>query len=285
MLVAAAATVFTPESHADHLYVTVTSGRTFAGDVSARTGEDRLWLRMTSGGVELLRPVDWRRIVGGRHEGRELDSQQIREVAFSLRSVQPESAPSFSDETPPDQSSAEGAVVGASLAEQARGALGFASRIRTVEFDAYLANWDADVEADGLIVHVLPLDEYGGPVVAEGTIDVTLLAFQRRDLDQAVRSRGESIERIGQWTRRLDAESIGPHGAVFKLPYQAIHPEFDTVQAPLGIVNLRLAAPGHGVFEDSLDDVRIRRYSAVRDSLQRHEGRRFHPVEQTNRGR
>ena len=82
--------------------------------------------------------------------------------------------------------------------------------------------------------------------------------------------------------------TLGPashEGAVYRLAFQADHPEFDLDLGTHGIVQVRLVVPGQGVFSSSADMVRVRPYSAVRDALQQLDGRRFFPGEHVGRTR
>ena len=45
-----------------------------------------------------------------------------------------------------------------SYADQAHDLLGFSRRVTSVDFDAHLANWDRDVEFDGIALRLFPLD-------------------------------------------------------------------------------------------------------------------------------
>jgi hypothetical protein len=69
-----------------------------------------------------------------------------------------------------------------------------------------------------------------------------------------------------------------------KLPFQATHPEFDTDWFASGLVRIRFVVPGEGTFEESLDGIRTRPFSPLRDAMQRETGRRFLPSERTGRG-
>ena len=73
-------------------------------------------------------------------------------------------------------------------------------------------------------------------------------------------------------------------GYMLKLPYQSVHPEFDREINPFGLVHVRMAIAGHGVFEASSAMVRLRPYSSVRDHQQQWRGRRFFHQEMTGRG-
>ena len=72
-------------------------------------------------------------------------------------------------------------------------------------------------------------------------------------------------------------------GIVLKLPFQATHPEFDSDVWSHGFVHLRLVVPGQGVFEDSVDGVRIRQFAPIRDWMQLSTGHRHFANERTGR--
>jgi hypothetical protein len=69
------------------------------------------------------------------------------------------------------------------------------------------------------------------------------------------------------------------------LPFGAVHPEFDSdwLASPLGLVHVRLVAPGHGTFDSSRDAVRIRPWAPNRDQLELNTNRRFVPTEAVGR--
>jgi len=94
-------------------------------------------------------------------------------------------------------------------------------------------------------------------------------------------SRGQSIYRLGHWTRRIRPEDFGPYGATLRLPFTQVHPEFDTHFAPMAAAYVRLGIPGHGTFEATDAMVRVRPYSSVRDRYQQRTDHRFFPQERT----
>jgi hypothetical protein len=149
----------------------------------------------------------------------------------------------------------------------------------------YIANWDGDVETDGLVVEVAPVDAYGALVAASGTLEVELFAAQRRVLHHAPLSGGDTLELVERWTRSVNASDYGPRGAIVRLPYGAIHPELrpDWMAGWYGLVHVKLSLPGHGVFEDSRDGVRVRPWAPNRDQLEMNTGRRFLPTERLGR--
>ena len=142
-----------------------------------------------------------------------------------------------------------------------------------------LGNWDSDVEADGLVVHLRPLDASGDVVPVQGTLEVTLIGWRWG----RTHSRQAPV-RLARWTRSVEPADLGPFGVEHRLPFQAVHPEFDLGWAPQGTVHARLSAPGQGVFDATESTVRIRPYSAIRDHLEYVSGARFFPGERTGRG-
>ena len=96
-----------------------------------------------------------------------------------------------------------------------------------ISFDAFIANWDGDVETDGLIVDLLPLDNYGNLVRAGGVAQIELFASQRRTMQHAPRSGGDTFERVERWTQAIEPAQIGPSGVRLRLPFGQIHPELD----------------------------------------------------------
>jgi hypothetical protein len=151
--------------------------------------------------------------------------------------------------------------------------------VRSLAVDAYAANWDGDVEVDGLRVQLRPLDATGEVVPVEGTLEVTLIGWRTGRTN----SRQPPV-RLARWTRPVHSAELGPFGIEYRLPFQSVHPEFDLRWAPHGTVHARLSAPGQGVFDVTESTVRIRPYSAMRDHLEYVSGGRFLPVERTGRG-
>jgi hypothetical protein len=159
------------------------------------------------------------------------------------------------------------------------------ARVAMVNFDPYIANWDADVETDGLIIDIAPLDGDGCLIPSNGTLTVELFGQQRRTLDLAPQSGGATLELVERWTREISAADFGPNGVRLKLPYGAIHPELrpDWLAWWYGLVHMRLAIPGQGVFEGSRDGVRMLPFSPNRDRLEMKTGERFLPTETLGR--
>lgn len=264
---------------AEVMTVSLASGRSFTAYVDSRTNEDRLWLRFGQATV-MLRPIDWDRVTGGKHDGQALSASDVQTVALQIKSDR-DSVETGQSARP----SADRPTRDRSDAERAREALGFTATaaVRSVEFDAQIANWDADVDVDGLLLFVRPLGGYGEVVPVGATLEVELITTKKRKFSDLPQHSGRAFERIGRWSRRISADEVTSSGVTVRLPFQADHPEFNTDVEPFGLVHIKLSVPGHGVFSDSQDLVRIRPYAPIRDALQRDTGNRFSPSERTGR--
>lgn len=257
------------------------SGRTMTATIDPRTDEHRLWLRFESPSMTILRPIRWHDIAGFVIAGISYTAQQ--QVAAALEHAEPQTAAIHRLPLPasmPRQTADAPRREHRNMADLATEALSAAPRVTSVRAEAYLANWDADVEPDGLVVEVSPLASDGAAVRVDGTVEVEL--FAPRPPMPLARPR---VARIGRWVRTFQPDDLGISGLVFKLPFQAIDPSFDLEIAAHGLVHIRLNVPGHGTLETTLTDVRVRPYSALRDQLQQTEGRRFLPSERTRRSR
>lgn len=265
-----------PTTAGEPITVHLQSGRTFTAEVDARTDQRKLWLRFGGASAVLLRPIDWQRVVSAQHQGKKLTTKQLRDLADSLKSK----VTVFKD---PHEVVDEPLPGEPAFSQQAQSALGAAPRVASVSFDTFLANWDGDVEADGLVVQLHPISIEGRTAQVGGTVEIELFAIQSRRFSEVPHGRGLSSKQIGRWSVALTPEQIGPHGATLKLPFQADHPEFNNQLGSFGLVHVRFASPGHGVFEHSQDAVRIRPFAPHRDALDRATGRRFLPSERTGR--
>jgi len=265
----------------EEISVELSSGRTFRARLDARTDARQLWLRWQQESAVVLRPIRWDRVVRARVAEQELSGESLREVVSRWQQQQPAGAPHAATEKRlPDQRplpSAGWASAESIAAWQQRPQ---APPVHCLAVDAVVANWDADVEADGLLLYVCPLDAHGQLVPARGTLSVELTGLRI-----GVVKRAQPFGRLGHWTRQVRREDFGPRGAVLRLPFQSVHPDFDLEYGSHGAVHARLSVPGQGTFETTASTVRIRRYSAIRDQLQQVTGRRFFPHEHTAAGR
>jgi hypothetical protein len=258
------------------LELQLSSGRLLHGVMDDASTPDHFVLRSEQGGITLRRAIEWPRIVEVKSDGVAVEVAMLREKTVSqegsaqsepkLRSkrlelrgdaVQDESAANLPVELPP-------------------------ARVTMVTFDARIANWDADLETDGLVIDVAPLNIDGQVVPVAGTLEVSLYARERRILDQAPKSGGDTTELVERWSQPIVAsQRFTGYGTRLRLPFGAAHPELDSKWAvsPYGLVHLRFVVPGHGVFEDSRDGLRLRPFAPNRDRLEQSTGYRFLPVE------
>lgn len=262
---------------AESITVWLQSGRQFTGVVDAKTDTQQLWLRSGDTTVGIQRPIEWQRIVKAESAGKPIDQTEMQALAKLDKPL-----------VPPQQEAIQLPFRGVFVepvaqAEERGGSRIKLPNIRSLAADAFAANWDSDVESDGLVVQLYPLDRERNTVPVQGTLEVELFAPQVRGSNDAPYARGLSNTLIGRWSRSVSPEDFTAHGATFELPFQAVHPEFDLRVVPYGMVHVRLSVPGQGVFDTTQDLVRIRPWSPLRDSLWSHEGRRFLHTERTGR--
>lgn len=245
------------------VYVKLTSGREFTAVADPRSDANKLWLRFEARSTKILRPVNWDRIEELHVDGVQVPLADFREhvqdfVAgeFDIWELGPDDEPQ-----------------GMSHAEAAQFVLGTAPRVASISADISLGHWDADVEPDGLLVTLHPTSAQGWLVPAAGTLQVTLFAPRRSNVNS-----NHAIRQLGRWSIPVRAEDFLAGPPRYKLPFQAIHPEFDVDFSHLGLANVKFVSPGSGVFEVS-SAVRIREFNPLRDWLQRDGKPRFLPSE------
>jgi hypothetical protein len=260
-----ALTIAAEASAGQPVTVLLASGRHFTGAVDSRTDDAHLWLRASENSIELLRPIDWDRVVSAQIGDKKLSSIEVRAAAVDLKTAQADQESFEASEaiSSPPRAAAQSANLAATR-----------NPVRSIEFDATLGHWAAGVEATGIVITLRPLDADGRLVAIDGTLDVDLIG-QRF----TVVSEGNGFPPLGRWTVAVTAADFDPSGAVYRLAFQAVHPDFQFDLDPHGLVHARLSVPGDGAFEASQALVRIRAYSSVRDRAQQTTGNRFLPIE------
>jgi len=266
--------------------------------------EGRLWMRFELGGAVILRPIAWSRVVSITDEqGRPIGVDRLGELVGRWKEQDPDwerrlAIDSVADDTTKHESTASrrqpladarrgpvradaSRVVRAAWSASALAAAHSSrgpARARGFHFEAYLANWDGDVEADGLMAIVRPFDADGRSISLSGTLAVELIG--RHD---SVSEGPTPFPTIGRWTVRIERHQFVRGAVVVKLPLQSVHPQFDTWVATHGVLHARLTAAGHGSFDRTLSHLRIRPFSGNRDRLELLTGERFFPSERTGR--
>ncbi len=292
-----------PVASENAISVYLASGRTFTAALDARTDPVQLWLRFEQAGATLLRPIRWDRVIWAEVAGEKLSGRQLRRLIEQLRQEIPAQPVLPSARTnivmigasevghasekgtvpicakhPPGRSGGHRPKVGRGLSPFPPSA--DTSRVVSLAIDAGVANWDENVEADGLLVHVYPLGTDGALVPVHGTLEVDLKAEQ----NGSNRLHQPFVD-AGHWSQQVRPADFGPMGAVYRLRFQSIHPEFEHWLESRGAVHACLTVPGQGTYEATAAMVRIRPYSTVRNHLQQTTGHRFFPDERTGDGR
>jgi hypothetical protein len=268
------------------IVVQLASGRQFRGVLDIGSTDQQLVLRTDLNGILLRRPIQWERIALATMNGQQTEVTALRALADQQRS---HGSGVRSRATAPLRRKIELRGTDLSADETAKSQASQElppPQVATVTFDAAIGNWDNDVETDGLVVDVFPLDLNRYIVPSNGTLEVELFAPQRRkELDLAPRSGGDTFELVERWTRAITPDDFGPGGARVRLPYGAIHPELQPnwTASYYGLVHVRLAIPGQGVFDDSRDGIRIRPWAPNRDQLEMNTGQRFLSTENLGR--
>src|SRR5688500_14885031 len=246
--------------------VRTNDGRSYTGFVDRETSPTHLSLRIERGRAALWYPIPWSRIEEAQHEGRNVSADELRELAARIQSsrqvvLQPR-RPAKTEPPPPAPPSPA-----------------------AIAIDAQLANWDADVESDGILLWLRVIDDAGNTTAARGTLDVELFAPLARKYHEVPQGRGYSVELIERWSVNVTEAQFRGGEARIRLPFGALHPQFDGGIDLFGLVHARLAVSGHGVFEQSLDGIPLRPFAPTRDALLDNEGRYFLPTEGTGRGK
>jgi hypothetical protein len=258
--------------------VELNNSRRWEGFIDARSTPKQLVLRFERGSAVLWRPIPWSEIRSAVVNSKAISGA---ELSKSYQPLMTEGKPRTPPIAGPNESSPSDRRVPDVAPEQKPPLT--PAKVISISCDALLANWDADVEADGLVIHLQPLDAWQDIVAASGTLEVELYTLQARAFHHASNSRGRSVEPIVRWSQAVNLKDYRARGAMIQLPFQAAHPEFDDSLGAYGLAHIKFSVPGSGVFEQSIDGVRIRPWSPLRDYLQMDTGYRFLPHEGTGR--
>jgi hypothetical protein len=257
----------------DTITVHLASGRTMTALIDARTDAAQLWLRWESPNAEVLRPIGWQYVAAAEINGQKVTGKEFLDMVTQIRHdvpAQPEVAPRISNivmRGSPQVNAPESSVAPDHMRESK------VAPVRYLVIEAAPARWDQYCDTEGMSVLIAPKDAYGRIVPVRGTLDVDLIAEHA-----GVVRLPDPFRRIAHWSRAVHPEDFGPSGAVYKLPFQDVNPEFSNHLGPHGAVHAVLSVPGEDTFEVTVD-ARIRPYSLIRDRLMQTTGRRFFPEE------
>jgi len=243
--------------------VTLVDSSVLEGKIDASTDDAQLVLRWETAGSRIARTLAWSRVASVRVADQTLTPTAFRQLLAAVR----EAAPLVAR----DEAAWKARWSAALLAPRPPAPPAMATpRVTSLSIDAALAHFGPNVNHDGLSLEVAPLDAAGQIVPVQGTLEVELYGEA-----VGVVTPANPFGVIGRWTQIVRADDFGPRGAVVRLPYQAVHPEFASRLAPVGAVHARLTVPGHGSFESTQPSVRLRPYSSVRDRLELSTGYRY----------
>lgn len=277
LCLAAVVMAFFPHSAAaETITVRLRSGRSFTAAVDERTDGECLWLRFDKGTSHVLRPVAWNNIAAAWRAGQRLDPDDLRAAANELVSPAPNAtAPRDRQSAPAREESHVNSHAGRSppvddLSNEP---------VRSLRLSAATASWDGDIERDGIVVEIQPLDASGYLVPIGGTLEVDLLGDPYLSP-----TRGEDYHQLGHWTCAVSSHDFGPEGASYRFTYQAVHPVFQDDISPYAMVHVRLEIPGQGVFDATTNQLRLQPFNGLRGRVRQVEGTSFFANEQTGQG-
>lgn len=116
--------------------------------------------------------------------------------------------------------------------------------VKSLSVYASVENWDADAQADGLRLHLAPLNARGQLALAGGSLSIEL-SVRRHDL---VTTR-ETAAGAESWSRQIAVADFGPDGAAIDLPFRSLRRESNPRFLLLGDLKVRLNVAGEGSFD------------------------------------
>ncbi|PQO25314.1 hypothetical protein C5Y96_25790 [Blastopirellula marina] len=242
--------------------LTTSSGRTFRGRISPKSDFHTVHLTTSRGSIELSRPISWTAI---RHLTINELPASFEKLATLITTVQnaqgqPETPANVITLGPPSTPRENEVEI-----EQLEAGPTTAP-VSSISSWATFKSWDSDPIVDGLEVTFTPEDSQGLPTAARGHLEAELYAFQKSSFSSVPHGHGARFVKIGSWRIPLDQTFPRYDSRVARLPYQSISPATDGSVSPLGTLVIKLVIPGQGTFSASLEDVRLRPYSSVRDA-------------------
>ncbi|MBS0208307.1 MAG: hypothetical protein JSS27_05070 [Planctomycetes bacterium] len=236
---------------AETVTVYTRNGHGITGELDSRSDEQTLWLRVERPGITLVRSFARAEIDKVETVPPATGAQPIR--VFKLAGP-PLPRPELQSIIAPEPT----------------------LPIASIAVEAIVANWDADVEADGILLTLYAIDRAGQVVPIDGSIDVELIGE-----GQGSTALLRTFPVLGRWVRQVRAGEFGPQSYQYRFDFQTIPPDFDQRLGMFGLVHARLVAPGHGTFDASTNAVTLRVPNPMRDRLQQYNNQRFFYNERT----
>lgn len=242
--------------------LTTASGRTFRGRISPKSDFNTVHLTSSRGSIELSRPISWTAIRHLTINELPASFEKLAALITTVKTVEGETE--IKDEVitlgPPTTPQEH------EVAVKQKEAGPTTAPVSSVSSWATFKSWDSDPNVDGLEVTFTPEDSQGLPTAARGHLEAELYAFQKATFSSVPHGLGARFVKIGSW--RIPLEQTFPRydSRVARLPYQSISPATDGSVSPLGTLVIKLVVPGQGTFSASMEDVRLRPYSSIRDA-------------------
>lgn len=225
--------------------VQLDSGREFAGVLDSRTDNEKLWLRWTVGDVQLQRPIAWERIKSVERDGVPIEVKELQEQAAKIAT--------------PGRTTR---LRRASTDALPRRTLAVSPVVRSIQCDAWLANWDSDAAFDGLVLEIVALDELGESVAAQGTVEAELATIDYQPAYLNSSSGGRAATSLGRWSQNWHTQKLC-------LELQGRDPQRESNLSRYAVLTVRVTIPGSGVFEQRIDGLRMRPFTPVQNALWR----------------
>jgi hypothetical protein len=251
----------TSTSSSDVVIVETHDGRRLSGQVDARSDGDQLWLRREQPSIVLVVPTAWSNIASATVAGASVTPLTLKQQYAEFASAGPRALlPQV--ELPIN-------AVPTRLAPPIRRV-----RVRNLEIVcATIANFDRDVEPDGIEVTIAAVGDDGLPIAVRGTLRAEMYG-ERRPLYEPE----AEFDELARWTQRVQPEDFVDGLATYQLPFRTTAPEWEFDLLPDAILTVLLGAAGHGNYAASAPVV-VRKFNPLRDDLQQYRGLRFLPTE------
>ena len=259
-------------SAASIVELTTASGRTFRGTVSPKSNFDTVRITSSRGSIELTRPIAWKAIRGLTINEQPANFEQLTALIRRIHDDQAESGePSKILTLGPSSTASHEHDVSIEQKKASR----HSAPVAYLSAWATCKSWNRDPAVDGLEVTFTAEDAQGLPTAVNGHLEAELYAFEGASFSEVPHGAGARFQRIGSWRVPLDETTARYDSRVARLAYQGTSPATDGDISPLGILVLTLVVPGQGTFSTTLEDVRLRPYSAVRDANELRGNPRF----------
>ena len=218
--------------------VYVSAGKRVKGHVDARSSEESLFVRFGSGRSTILRRITWRNFESAERNGQQLSKQQLLELAATVRD---EAQLTGESQTAVNENQERFHQAGRAQAAPSI----LIPLVTHIQSDVAVANWDADAEVDGLLIHLRPMAVDWHVVPVAGSVTVTLSAKRHAPFHDVPHGRGEVRRVVKQWRVRVDPLHVTSEGAPIQLPFDVVNPATDDRWAlPLAMCICDSSRPG-----------------------------------------